>query len=116
MKKFIVAALALISTVSPALAKNPRDGLDDYRYRQMEYDKRDITVHVVYFKSEKELQEIAQKLNFPVAERAHSLSVTHGPDGKTCTIYIFDPMVKYEPDQAGHELFHCLTGRFHIDG
>ena len=32
---------------------------------------------------------------------------------KECDIYIYDPEYTYEPEFAGHELYHCIYGRWH---
>lgn len=114
MRKFVILASLMSSLLTnPVFAKNTRDGLDNYHYDKAEYVKSDIQVHVVYYKSIEELKFRAKQLGFPVPDQIRELTITHGLDGKECTIFMMDPSVKYEPEQYGHGLMHCLTGRWH---
>ena len=34
-------------------------------------------------------------------------------DGKVCTVHIIKPANKYLPEHIGHELMHCVYGKWH---
>lgn len=38
---------------------------------------------------------------------------TYSPNGDRCWIHIVDPAKGYQPEFYGHELTHCLYGRWH---
>lgn len=120
MKNYVsFACLLLVGFVGfgdISYAKNARDGLDDYHFDQKEYNKSSIQVNVVTFTSMTALQAAAKRFGLHLAERARAFTVTHGLEGKECTMYIMDPLTAYQPEQYGHELSHCFWGpKFHID-
>lgn len=34
-------------------------------------------------------------------------------NGERCEVHVVDPVVKYMPEWIGHEIVHCLKGRWH---
>lgn len=92
----------------------PKRAADDYYFEEKEFERTSLGVTVVLFETRREFEETAkQKLgrDFPVETVAAfgSLSLV----GNNCTIYTMDASVQYEPEFLGHELAHCIWGRFH---
>lgn len=103
-------ALALLATVSGANASGGS------RKLQPEFDRREVTVRLVYYPNPRALREAAPSgpQRFIGSARAEvkawaEIDLTGGP----CTIHVVDPAINYQPDVLGHEFAHCLFGRWH---
>lgn len=94
--------------------EGPKRGADDYYFEEKEYERTSLGVTMVLFETRAEFERVAkQKLgkDYPVETVAAfgALSVV----GNNCTIYTMDASVQYEPEYLGHELAHCIWGRWH---
>jgi hypothetical protein len=112
-KNFIILLLCF-GTLLSSCDNGPKKGADDYYFEEKEFERTSLGVEVVLFETRREFEEVAkEKLgrDFPVETVAAfgSLSVV----GNNCTIYTMDASVQYEPEYLGHELAHCIWGRFH---
>jgi len=111
--KFI-AAVAAVAAVAASAAELSKDG---YRFLQKEYELKTVTVTVIALNNEAAL--LAKAKNHGINTRGNLLysgvkafSVLR-PASNECTIYVLDPSAKYEPEYYGHELAHCIWGRWH---
>jgi hypothetical protein len=117
MMKLKITALLILGLGTFLLSscdQAPKKGADNYYFEEKEFERTSLGVTVVLFQTRREFEETArQKLgkNFPVETVAAfgSLSTV----GNNCTIYTMDASVQYEPEFLGHELAHCIWGRFH---
>ena len=109
MKKAIalLGALLLVSC-----GEVPNTGADGYKFGTKEYDLETVQVSKVYFKSVSQFQKSAKDRGIENWDSVAAYSVLQ-PGKDSCTIYMVDPETAYEPEYAGHELFHCFHGRWH---
>lgn len=96
---------------------------DNYYFERKEYEFLTFEVEVVILKDKDEFRKVAREF-FPSAsvrnnvEAWSKLTRMTDDDGNVtsvekCTIYIPDPMWKYEPEHIGHEMAHCMWGKWH---
>jgi hypothetical protein len=97
-------------------------GADDYRFGSKEYEMTDLSVKIVIAKNEVQFNRFAKANGLDPnrqtglkATRVEAFSILH-PREQQCTIYIKDPEWEYEPEFIGHELAHCVWGRWHEPG
>lgn len=117
----IIANIFAVLISFSASAKG-KVGADEYRFETKEYEHTSITVDIVLAENRAEFRRLARehglgKTNAVGAAKGlvpAAFSVLH-PREKQCTIYILDPEYSYEPEYIGHELAHCIWGRFHND-
>lgn len=102
--------ILLLCLINPAYAaKKPSS--DGYVFKKKEYEKTTLIVHV---------HIIDDKFDFAYEKNTHQLrdddieafSILR-PRENTCTIFIKNPEWKYQPEYIGHELTHCIWGRWH---
>lgn len=99
-------------------------GKDGYRFETKEWEMTEFTVRVFIAKNSSEMNRWREEAGIPKPQRA--LSPAFGFTRPTiaafskirleameCDIYIYDPEYTYEPEFAGHELYHCIYGRWH---
>ena len=102
--------LALIA----ALMLTACEGSDGYRYERTEFDRRQIAVTVVVHSSTADLRAEAKRLDVGAGEgkelMAFGIVKANRP---ACTIHIVEPANGYFPEWIGHELTHCIRGRWH---
>lgn len=87
--------------------------LYSYVFQQKTFTKNNIDLYIVTVSSVSELRMIGRKkfkTNLPADSAA--FSVWSIEDNK-CTIYIVDPRKRYLPEQIGHEIMHCMYGKWH---
>jgi hypothetical protein len=88
-------------------------GSDGYRFGEKEYEKTTVTIEFVILKNEKEFNDAAKKY---VPNRSREGLQAFGrlfPSKNHCILYIKDPNWKYKPEFIGHEVSHCIWGRWH---
>ena len=109
MKKSILAILTvlLLASCDPA----PKKGADDYAFESKEYEKSTLTIEFVVLKNQKEFDQAAA-INAPGVEGLQAFGVIQ-PSTNFCTLYIKDPEWEYVPEFIGHEVAHCIWGRWH---
>jgi len=85
---------------------------DNYRFLQKEYETLAPNVEFVLLKNNAEY--VAAKKE-AVGNRWRNVSAfTYwNMQTATCKIFIKDPAWSYEPEYIGHEVAHCIWGRFH---
>tara|TARA_R110000868_G_scaffold92872_3_gene257510 strand:- start:3886 stop:4215 length:330 start_codon:yes stop_codon:yes gene_type:complete len=108
MKWIIVAAFALAS------CNNSGPGADGYRFGEAEYRRPTVQLSIVEHRSLSELQGAASAAGADVSEgrSLRAFGVISG-DRASCTIHVVAPDVDYQPEWLGHEVAHCLYGRWH---
>lgn len=101
MKKLFLIPLFFLLTACPG-------GTDGYTFEKAEYTKTNFTVEMVLYDDLKSLQK-ASGLKLEDRE-LKAFSVLHK---NNCQIHIVKPSANYEPEWIGHELTHCIHGRWH---
>lgn len=84
---------------------------DDYVFEGKEFEHADFRLKVVIIPDQKKFDELRAKLN-PNANDIQAFSSINTLNN-TCTIYIKDPTWQYTPEKIGHEIAHCVWGRWH---
>ena len=109
----IIVSLFLVGcTTSPELLDAFKYGKDDYRFLVKEYENLNPEIDFVLLKNEYEYNSVRKKVlgNRWKTVSAFTLWI---PETGKCTVYIKDPDWKWEPELIGHEVAHCIWGRFH---
>lgn len=84
---------------------------DDYVFEGKEFEHLGFSVKIVPIPSESKFDELKETF-MPGADGLQAFS-TLNPTTNACTIYIKDPLWKYSPEWIGHEMSHCIWGRWH---
>ena len=87
-------------------------GSDDHRFLEKEYENLSPTVNFVLLKSEAEYDS-ARKRSLGTRWDSVSAFTLWIPATGECTVYIKDPEWRWEPELIGHEVAHCIWGRYH---
>lgn len=87
-------------------------GKDDFRFLEKEYENLTPGVEFILMKNEREYDAVRRK-HLGVQWDTISAFTYWNQEKGTCKIYIKDPAWKYEPELIGHEVAHCIWGRFH---
>lgn len=117
MKKITLLLAILWTWTSFAMvgcdgSPNSRRGADDYYFEKKEYDQKQVTVKVELFETRRAFEVAAREKEIKNPEVLGAFA-TLANDGSSCTIYTLEPTVSYEPEFLGHELAHCMWGRWH---
>jgi len=110
MKSFLIIVL-LLST-SAAAQKVGKYGTDDFRFLQKEIENLTPGVEFILMKNEEDFDSMRKKF-LGAQWRSVSAFTLWNEEKGTCKIYIKDPTWRYEPELIGHEVAHCIWGRFH---
>lgn len=84
---------------------------DGYRFDEKEFERTPVTVSIVTHETVADLRAAAP----PAATvgEDHDLMAWSEIRGSRCEIHVVDPAVAYQPEWLGHELAHCVWGRWH---
>lgn len=108
MKNILILILALLL----GACQTTQVGADGYLFDRKEYENVTPGVEFVLLKNSKEMTEIRKK--FFGADWARVSAFTQwNPEKGVCKIYIADPDWQYRPELIGHEVAHCIWGRWH---
>jgi hypothetical protein len=117
----VFAALFLLMSSS---ADAGRRGADNYNFGKKEFERTEITIKIVLLHDRDELIAAAEKFGldavslisasspFALKSSVEAFSLIDKDENK-CTIYMKDPGWRYEPESYGHDLAHCIWGRWH---
>ena len=110
MKKYIIL-LILITTAAQAQRLGGY-AKDDFKFLQKEIENLTPKVEFILLKNEEEYNSV-RKEHLGVKWKNVSAFTLWNQEKGTCKIYIKDPAWSYEPEYIGHEVAHCIWGRFH---
>lgn len=110
---FLVLLLVVTSIQEPLSDPIPETftAADDYLFEGKEFEHTDFRLKVVVIPDQKKFDELRSKIN-PKGNDVQAFS-TINTLTNTCTIYVKDPTWNYSPEKLGHELAHCVWGRWH---
>lgn len=86
-------------------------GSDGYVFEEKEYTKLNPEIEFVLIPNQKEFDKLQQQYA-PNADGLQAFARLF-PSVNKCIIYIKDPEWTYAPEFIGHEVTHCLFGRWH---
>lgn len=115
MKKALSLLVLPLLVIGLSANKSPNGfnkALDGYIFEGKQYSEPSVTISVVLFPSEKELEKWAWEHEYLVPTRTTAFSVLT-TDRTKCTIYMVDPDKDYQPESIGHEAAHCFFGNWH---
>ncbi len=105
------AALVLL----PALAAcGPQSGADGYTFEQAEFERSSLQIEVVQYDTRAAFEAAAKAKGIDDPSKLAAFASYH-PAFPTCTIHTQRIATNYAPEFLGHELTHCVHGRFHKD-
>lgn len=87
-------------------------GADGYRFGHKEKQDTELEISVVVHNTRNEVLEAAEDAGVTIPQ-SRVLMAWGELRGSACTIHIISPEVAYEPEWLGHELAHCIWGRWH---
>lgn len=88
-------------------------GADGYRFDRAEFERSQVTVTVVTHGGSAELRQAAAQMGVRAEGRRLMAFGLVDAARPACTIHIVDPARGYRPEWIGHELTHCIRGRWH---
>jgi len=110
MKWFsLVMFVALLTMAIMSIANNPQ-ATDGYVFERKQFTNSNIRVTMVYYDSLEELRLEAKIREFGNTDQLLAFAEGHR---KFCEIHTVDPEISYHPERYGHELMHCIHGRWH---
>lgn len=117
MKKLFICFFILLFIAGCDSKPTSKKGKDGYYFEQETFVRTEFPVQVVLVQSEKEMIAIMRQKSIPVYSKVNpkdvaAFSIIRNND-PTCTLYIIDPKVSYQPEYIGHEFVHCIYGIWH---
>ena len=115
MVRLLLISILLTGCVAGSIpaAMVPRIGIEGYWFHGKEFSNLDQNIRVVLFDNEAKFRAMAIKtFGYAQGRKIRGFAVW---SEEGCTIYIKDPEWVYEPEVLGHELAHCLWGKFHTE-
>lgn len=102
----------LLSLLLVSCEKSPQaPASDGYKFGEKEYEKTKLEVELVIIEDQATFDRTAKQYVSRLDEiQAFSRLF---PSENKCIIYIKDPEWTYQPEYIGHELAHCVWGRWH---
>lgn len=103
MKRAIITAALLLAGCNQAP--------DGYRFERKEYERTEPAISIVTHRSLAELRAAAPaSAKADPSRKLMAWSIIR-PGG--CEVHVVDPAVSYRPEWIGHEVTHCVWGRWH---
>ena len=112
MKYIIVLMLMAITGCTSIGSPKYKYGSDDYRFLVKEYENLNPEVHFILLKDEAEYNSV-RKRELGIKWDSVSAFTLWIPETGKCTVFIKDPSWSWEPELIGHEVAHCIWGRWH---
>ena len=100
---------------SCAIQQNTPDRVtakDGYRFLIKEYENLEPGVQFILIRNEEEREQMMKKV-FGNRWKKIAGFTYWNENKKTCRIVVPDPAWKYQPEVIGHEVAHCIWGKFH---
>jgi|TARA_R110000803_G_scaffold183188_1_gene245539 hypothetical protein len=111
----LISLLGLILLLQSITNQGSNTGADRYRFEVKEYEKTSLEVEIVISANIQEFNNYAkQYLDGPQDKNIQAFGRLF-PSTNKCIIYVRDPEWDYAPEFIGHELAHCIWGRWHLN-
>lgn len=105
----MLAALALLAPTA-TFAKSGDDG---FRFTQKEWERTRFTVEVVVHPDLRSLRTTAIREGAEFQGDIAAFSKVNTNPNAPCRIHMVDPTKYFHRKYIGHELLHCMFGRWH---
>lgn len=108
------ATLAAAMALTLASCDSRPRAADGYTFEKKEYVNATPIISIVTHDSQADLLAAAPPATRREAQAANrEIQAWSLITSNNCEIHIVDPEVKYDPIWIGHELTHCVYGRWH---
>lgn len=105
----------LIGALSSCGGKRSNIGADGYYFEEESFTRLQTNVNVVLVKNQSEMQKLIDEHPQKIIPGRQILAFSVlSMKESSCTIYMIDPKVNYQPELIGHEFTHCLYGKWHV--
>lgn len=109
---YVLISLAVGMMVAALMSCNEQPGAaDGYVFSNAEYRRLSQPITFVEHHSLAELRFEARTAGAP--DDGRELMAWSELRSGGCTVHILDPSVRYYPEWIGHEITHCIYGRWH---
>lgn len=95
----------------PVIENVKKEAADGYLFEGKEFEHTDVHLRVVVVPDQETFNTLRNNLA-PGATGLEAFSSIN-PTTNNCTVYIKDPTWEYLPEFIGHEIAHCVWGRWH---
>lgn len=103
--------LAVLAALLLAACGDPK-GADGYVFGEAEFERNQIAVTIVQHDSRASFESAAKARGIADLS-ALAAFAAYPPDEPRCVIHIERLSSRYEPEWLGHEMAHCIHGRWH---
>lgn len=108
----VLIGLAMGMMVFALMSCNQQPGAaDGYAFSKAEYRRLSQPITFVEHRSLADLRFEARGAGAP--DDGRELMAWSELRNGGCTVHILDPVVRYYPEWIGHEITHCIYGRWH---
>lgn len=107
MKRFFIIALLMVGGCD-----YESKGADGYAFENPEFTQANLQIE---FKLHDDIRSLRRELpagNLSADREAMGWARVN-PREKRCEVHIMDPAADYQPEWIGHEIAHCIYGRWH---
>jgi len=104
--------LLLLLSFSADAQRIGKYGKDDFKFLVKDGENLTPKVEFILLKNQQEYDSVRKQYLGTNWKNISAFTLWNDSKG-TCKIYIKDPKWKYEPELIGHEVAHCIWGRFH---
>lgn len=92
-------------------------GTDGFFFKHKEESNNNINVSVVEYPDQSRLHDKAKEYSLDLNGKLDIYGFNvYKPSENTCIIHIVDPEKTWMPEILGHELAHCIYGKWHGNG
>lgn len=111
---YILAFIAIFLLSVPISSSRPQlhIAVDGYRFNKTTKDNKEFIVEIVTYSDILKLQEAAVSLGTTKDIASQTVGFSQEKNER-CIIHIVDPKIVYVPEIIGHELTHCIYGKWH---
>jgi hypothetical protein len=98
------------AVIAAALLLTGCDGSDGYKFERKEFDRPQPAITIVTHPTIADLRTAAPAAAKVEGRELMAWSIIR-PTG--CEVHVVDPLRSYQPQWIGHEVAHCVCGRWH---
>ena len=109
----LITTFLIAAAVSGFQLSDSLKSADGYQFAGKEFDNTDTKIEFVIHPSYRDLRKSARDSGIENNKSVMAFSTLTGHDYKRCVVHIIDPNVSYAPEYIGHEIVHCIYGRWH---
>lgn len=117
LRYWLLRGLIFVSPLALMACNGQPEASDGYRFQHAEFVHLEPEVTFVVHRNLDDLRRHAPSAANAQLEGGRralfAWSVLTGPTHNRCEVHIVDPTVSYEPEWIGHEVAHCIYGRWH---